>query len=458
MVRTKKVAVKARAPKPDKKSAPKPSTQKNRLVQRVEPAVAEDDSDDEPSDSDGEEIEVDQSVDEEGSDEEEDTDESDVEQPPNDSDRDDDGVNVDDNTSDEDEDEDDDDDDDDDDGDEDDEDDDEDDSDVEPDVVTRREAMALESSVTMRYGGEPEYSDDDDEEGEGEEEGEEDDDDDDADEGEDDEEEDSEEEGDEDKDSEDEGMAGSAGAGAEMVDNGDHPVHLTLGVPFASVQKFLVTDEMGKTLSFAVADGDLAESATNVHGDRRFTAKSRDPAVAAKVVASPGDIEKTCKDCACKFAFSVEEQDFFAKKGFDPATMVRCPECRAAKKAKRTSEAGRSGGRGCFVCGSMDHMARDCPDGESSDRKRKHGTKQVTEPSEGGILKTCKECQSTFEFTAEEQDFFTSKGFDHSTMVRCSDCRAAKKARMGGGRGRGSGRSRGRGGGGRSSWRGRGRA
>src|SRR5512138_2504092 len=52
----------------------------------------------------------------------------------------------------------------------------------------------------------------------------------------------------------------------------------------------------------------------------------------------------TCRDCGRTFPFTVEEQEFHAQKGFtnDP---VRCPECRAARKAERgESRGGYSGG------------------------------------------------------------------------------------------------------------------
>jgi len=44
----------------------------------------------------------------------------------------------------------------------------------------------------------------------------------------------------------------------------------------------------------------------------------------------------TCRDCGRTFPFTVEEQEFFAQKGFtnDP---VRCPECRAARRAERNA-------------------------------------------------------------------------------------------------------------------------
>ncbi len=41
-----------------------------------------------------------------------------------------------------------------------------------------------------------------------------------------------------------------------------------------------------------------------------------------------------CSDCGTDFAFSVEEQEFFASKGYtnDPK---RCPSCRQARKTER---------------------------------------------------------------------------------------------------------------------------
>ncbi|MCC7370996.1 MAG: zinc-ribbon domain containing protein [Chloroflexi bacterium] len=40
---------------------------------------------------------------------------------------------------------------------------------------------------------------------------------------------------------------------------------------------------------------------------------------------------------------------------------------------------------------------------------------------------TCRDCGQSFVFTAGEQEFFASKGFD-SPPSRCADCRAARKA------------------------------
>ncbi|MBI2622624.1 MAG: zinc-ribbon domain containing protein [Candidatus Levybacteria bacterium] len=47
---------------------------------------------------------------------------------------------------------------------------------------------------------------------------------------------------------------------------------------------------------------------------------------------------------------------------------------------------------------------------------------------------TCRDCGKPFTWTASEQEFYQQKGFQNSP-VRCPDCRALKKARMGEGRG-----------------------
>ena len=58
---------------------------------------------------------------------------------------------------------------------------------------------------------------------------------------------------------------------------------------------------------------------------------------------------------------------------------------------------------------------------------------------------TCTDCGAEFVFSAGEQEFFASKGFQNKPN-RCPDCRSARKAaRSGGG---GGGTSSGRGGGG----------
>jgi CxxC-x17-CxxC domain-containing protein len=46
----------------------------------------------------------------------------------------------------------------------------------------------------------------------------------------------------------------------------------------------------------------------------------------------------------------------------------------------------------------------------------------------------CVECGSDFTFTAEDQEFFQSKGYVNEPK-RCPDCRRARKERQGGGYG-----------------------
>ncbi len=56
---------------------------------------------------------------------------------------------------------------------------------------------------------------------------------------------------------------------------------------------------------------------------------------------------------------------------------------------------------------------------------------------------TCTDCGAEFTFSAGEQEFFATKGFQNKPN-RCPDCRAARKSQRGGG----SGAPRGGGGGG----------
>jgi CxxC-x17-CxxC domain-containing protein len=58
---------------------------------------------------------------------------------------------------------------------------------------------------------------------------------------------------------------------------------------------------------------------------------------------------------------------------------------------------------------------------------------------------TCTDCGAEFIFSAGEQEFFATKGFQNKPN-RCPDCRAARKSQRGGGAGGGSGRSGGYGG------------
>ena len=54
---------------------------------------------------------------------------------------------------------------------------------------------------------------------------------------------------------------------------------------------------------------------------------------------------------------------------------------------------------------------------------------------------TCRDCGNSFVWTASEQEFYQSKGFQNAP-VRCPSCRQAKKARMDGGSSRGGGGQR----------------
>ncbi len=54
---------------------------------------------------------------------------------------------------------------------------------------------------------------------------------------------------------------------------------------------------------------------------------------------------------------------------------------------------------------------------------------------------TCKECGTEFVFTAGEQEFHQSRGFENEPG-RCPDCRAARRARVGGSGGGGMGMGR----------------
>ena len=45
---------------------------------------------------------------------------------------------------------------------------------------------------------------------------------------------------------------------------------------------------------------------------------------------------------------------------------------------------------------------------------------------------TCIDCNTTFTFSAEDQEFFQSKGYTNDPK-RCPDCRQARKDRNGGG-------------------------
>lgn len=66
------------------------------------------------------------------------------------------------------------------------------------------------------------------------------------------------------------------------------------------------------------------------------------------------DQNLTCRDCGNSFVWTASEQKFYAEKGFANAP-VRCPACRAAKKASMgggNSGGGYGGGRGGYSGGS----------------------------------------------------------------------------------------------------------
>ncbi len=66
-----------------------------------------------------------------------------------------------------------------------------------------------------------------------------------------------------------------------------------------------------------------------------------------------------CADCGATFAFTVQEQEFFASKGFTNEPK-RCPSCRQARKTDRNGTGSGSYGNGstrqmfpvtCAECG-----------------------------------------------------------------------------------------------------------
>ncbi len=67
----------------------------------------------------------------------------------------------------------------------------------------------------------------------------------------------------------------------------------------------------------------------------------------------------SCRDCGKEFVWTASEQEFYQQKGFQNAP-VRCPECRALKKARLGGDRGGRGGERqsfeitCAVCGNKD--------------------------------------------------------------------------------------------------------
>lgn len=68
------------------------------------------------------------------------------------------------------------------------------------------------------------------------------------------------------------------------------------------------------------------------------------------------DQKLTCRDCGKEFVWTASEQEFYQQKGFQNAP-VRCPACRALKKARMDGD--RGGQRQtfeitCSNCGRKD--------------------------------------------------------------------------------------------------------
>ena len=58
-----------------------------------------------------------------------------------------------------------------------------------------------------------------------------------------------------------------------------------------------------------------------------------------------------CSDCGANFTFSVQDQEFFAQKGYTNEPK-RCPTCRDARKATRNTGSGYSSNGGGYNSGS----------------------------------------------------------------------------------------------------------
>src|SRR5947209_1871919 len=81
-------------------------------------------------------------------------------------------------------------------------------------------------------------------------------------------------------------------------------------------------------------------------GDRAQPARARSFAHISKgaVDQMSGDMTLTCRDCGQGFTFTAGEQDFYASRGFSEP--MRCPDCRAARRAERDRGSYSTGGGG----------------------------------------------------------------------------------------------------------------
>jgi len=62
------------------------------------------------------------------------------------------------------------------------------------------------------------------------------------------------------------------------------------------------------------------------------------------------DKKITCKDCGTSFVFTVEEQEFFAQKGFTNEP-TRCKDCRASRKNSDRRQSHDMHPAICAACG-----------------------------------------------------------------------------------------------------------
>lgn len=133
----------------------------------------------------------------------------------------------------------------------------------------------------------------------------------------------------------------------------------------------------------------------------------------------------SCRDCGTQFVFTEGEQEFYSQRGYTEP--VRCPDCRAAKKAARSG-----GGYG------------DSSYGDSSYGSSRGGSSYGGGYSSGGggggygraertmTQVTCASCGKDTEVP------FVPRG---DRPVYCSDCYSQQNGGTGGGS-RGGGRSR----------------
>ena len=76
-----------------------------------------------------------------------------------------------------------------------------------------------------------------------------------------------------------------------------------------------------------------------------------------RFMAELGDKTLVCKGCGNEFIFTVSEQEFYKKKGFENEP-TRCPECRSQRKKVAISDGGEEKKREftmvvCSMCGKQ---------------------------------------------------------------------------------------------------------